>query len=150
MSSYFAPWYDPTLETPAGITPKDLEKEEVERLTKLLSVATAAIEIPRRLGGDATGQELSTDKKRAKRIAHVASQSLKAWGCKKPKLEDAAREAAIVDWPRWWHDHEVWLNTRRIFIGTWGQKFEEHQRFAKSAIVKLTNETEHLRYAMRD
>jgi hypothetical protein len=149
VSSYLAAWYNPALDTPDGVTPKELEKEEVERLTMLLSVAQAAGEMKRRIA-DADDRELAVDKKRCRRIGHVALKSLGSWGCKKPKVADVAREAAIVDWARWWQDHQLWLDNRRIFIATWAQKYPDHQRWAKSAIVKLTNETTWLQYAMRD
>ena len=152
MSSYLATWYDPALEPGQDLTAKAMREEEIVRLTKLLSVAQAAGTIARRLGADATDEELAIDKKRCRRIAHVAQKVLVSWGVEKPKTTDAIREAAIVDWQRWWSEHRVWLDNRRRLVATWAQKsgVAADQKFAKSTVVKLTNEASWIEYALRD
>ena len=153
MNQYAAQWYDPALEISADESVKKITKEESERLAKLLAIATAAGAIPRRVGPDATGEELAQDKRRAKRIAHVAGQLLDAWagpkGRKQAKVE-ITREAATVDWPRWWEDHQIWLENRRRYIATWSEKNTVDRTWAKGALVRINNELSWLQYAMRD
>ena len=52
-----------------GLTAEAIVHEERVRLTKLMSVATAANNIPRRLGSSASSEELATDKRRSRRVA---------------------------------------------------------------------------------
>jgi|SRR5215471_515740 len=137
------------MEVPGDETKTKITSEEVERLSKLLSVAQAAELMTRRVGPDATDAELTADKKRCRRIAHVATKLLGSWGCKRPQKFDVAREAAIVDWPRWWQDHKIWLDNRRRYVATWSQKGGD-ERWAKSALVRLTNESSWIEYALRD
>ena len=151
MSSYVAQWVD------RGLTVKDdtqdsIVRAEVQRLGELLAIAVAAQSIPRRLGKDASDEELSADKQRAKRIAHVASQLLVAWSSKVKSTTIEAgvsKQAATVDWLHWWEDHRVWLINRRKYIATWASQNDVDMKWAKSALVKITNELNWLEYAMR-
>jgi hypothetical protein len=147
VSSFLAQHFDPALEVEGSIAV--FTDEERIRLGKLHAVARDAANITRRKGPDASGEELSHDKKMCKRIAHVASQCLAAWGGPTRLPDTTAREAAIVDWPKWWADHQVWLRNRMRTLATWGIKNDE-ERWAKSAIVRLENELGWLSYSFRD
>ena len=158
MSSYLAQWADPGLKLDTEETQEHIESQELERLAKLRVVATAAAAIPRRLGGDATVDELTRDKRRCRRISHVAIQSTVAWGGKAVLYNNnegevsrsTNKEAAQVDWKKWWAEHQVWLLNRVRYIASLAQEGIVPERWAKSAIVKLNNETGWLEYALRD
>lgn len=149
MGSYLAQWYDPGQKLREGDNPETITREERERLTKLLEVCRMAQRIPRRVGNDATSDELALDRKTAKRIAHVAEQCLSAWGGPLALVGDVNREAAQVKWRRWWDDHQVWLTNRTKYVATWGE-FHGETRWAKSAVVRLANERRWLEYALRE
>ena len=151
MSSYVAQWVDGAMavreDSAASIT-----AAEVERLGKLLAIATAAQTVSRRLGTDATDDELAADKRRAKRIAHIASQLMVGWSSKVKTTHidvSVSKQAATVDWQRWWEEHRVFLINRRMYIATWAVKSGADMKWAKSALVKITNELTWLEYAMR-
>ena len=152
--SYLAQWVDPALEVSAEESVDKIVKEELERLLRLNAIATAAGQIPRRLGQDASSPELAVDKKRSRRIAHVALQLASAWSGKDPnKLKvkyDAAQDAAVVNWNLWWEEHRVWLINRQRYIATWASRQEDQARWCKSAMVRLNNETQWFEYALRD
>lgn len=149
MSAFLSQYLDPELKVDANLYAEQIANEEIARLNKLLAVSQTCVTIPRRLGGDATDDELAADKKRCKRIAHVAEQCIISWGGKVKPNGDVAREAAQVNWSRWWEDHQVILNNRLRYVATWAVKTEGDQKWAKGAIVKLMNELRWLQYALR-
>lgn len=150
MSSYLAQWYDPGVKLKEGDTIERIQREERERLTRLLEVCRAAQKMPRRVGPDANSDELAADRKTAKRIAHVAEQCLIAWGGPVQLTgADVSREAAQVKWRRWWEEHNTWLNNRTTYVATWGEKRGE-TRWAKGCVVKFNNEARWLEYALRE
>lgn len=148
--SYLTPYLDLALEVREGESADSLLRAEVERLRKLLAVARAAQTIPRRIGPEATSAELALDKQRARRVQHVAEQSLRAWGSSENgTIEAAMREAAAVDWLRWFHEHRIWLMNRQRYVATWAYKTGANEKWAKSTVVKLGNELKWLEYALR-
>lgn len=62
---------DPNYEVPENWTVESLTQVEAKRLAKNAYTARIAVDVPRRLGSDASGYELSADKKLSKRIAYV-------------------------------------------------------------------------------
>ena len=148
--SYLAQWYDHSMVISEDDTAESIERAEVQRLAKLLAIAAQVQATPRRLGSDATPEELALDKRRAKRISHVAGQLLTGWGGTSNSTGDISREAAQVEWRRWWNEHQVWLINRQRYIATWAQKTGADQKWARSALVKLNNELQWLAYALRD
>lgn len=144
-------WYDQGCPVREDDTVESIQAHEVERLSMLLAVAVTAQEHPRRLGTDATPDELALDKTRAKRIAHSAAQCLKSWGGHpNGTAVDAARLAAQVNWRNWWNEQQVYLVNRRRYIATWAIKTGADPRWCKSAVVKINNELQWLAYALRD
>lgn len=150
--SYLDTYVDLALPIPAEERAITITEDEVERLTKLLAVARLAQSIPRRLGAEASAEQLAEDSRRGKRIAHVASQLLTSWGGD-PGVSpgDVGREAATVNWDRWWEEHQVWLVNRQRYLATWCHKSSQNGdlRWCKSAMVRLENEIKWLAYAMR-
>lgn len=153
--SFLAEYHDPGLDVGKESTDK-IEEQERERLARQLAIVTAAGEIPRRIGGDADAEELALDKRRAKRVAHVLRQSLAAWGATRkqqanlPEDEDVHKEAAQMDWAKWSQEHETWIGNRMRYIVTLCYKTNGDERWTKSATVRLRNESQWLRYALRD
>jgi hypothetical protein len=150
---YLTDWNDPGMEV-GKEAPKELAEQECVRLARQLAIVTAAGEIPRRIGADASAEELALDKRRSKRVAHVLRQNLTAWSGKKtanlPSGGEIQREAAILDWEKWAAEHQAWLLNRTRYIVTLCFKNNGDEKFAKGAVVKLTNETNWLKYALRD
>jgi hypothetical protein len=125
-----------------------LAKQERERLTRACALIDGVKAIPRRIGAEATGEELAADKKRARRVRWALSQALDSWGGPVREKQDVAKEAAQLDWNTWWGEQQVHLNNRIVYIATWGIK-RNQERWAKSAVVKLNNELHWVSYAMR-
>lgn len=146
--TYLTEYYDPALK-PGELKREEIVAEEMLRLQTMLAIAEIAAEIPRRLGPEATGEELAADKQRCRRIRHVAQQLLASWDGKTPKNGvDFSKLAATVNWDNWWADHQVWLRNRRRAIATWGMTGGD-EKFAKSAVVRYNNEERWLQYALR-
>jgi hypothetical protein len=150
-SAFLAAYYDPGVAI-RDENPVEIERGERERLLTLYVVAQAASQIPRRIGGDAELIELREDKKRCRRVAHVARQCLEAWGGETTKAvpKDVRKEAAQVVWDKWWEAHQVVLRTRLTYIANWGLVQDaDTQRWAKGAVQRLQNELNWLNYALR-
>lgn len=144
-------YFDAALAPRAG-SREELEQVEVERLARALAVVLNAGAIPRRLGGDADDAALALDKKRAKRVAHALSGSLRGWTKKKAQLpndDSIRREGAQLDWTKWIDAHLVETQNRLRFLVTWGV-LNDQERWAKSVVVRMENEIRWLTYAMRD
>jgi len=150
--NYMLEWYDPELAIKADETKDTITKAEVERLTMLYWIAITAHTIPRRVGPEANQEELAADKHRCRRVAHAAEQLVLGWSGRKtvPSISvDVTRQAAQVDWEKWWAEHSVWLNNRLRYVATWAQKTDKSDKWAKSAVVKLNNEIKWISYALR-
>lgn len=149
--NYLAQYFDPDL-TPPKATQAELEADQVKRITRALSVVLYAGGIPRRLGGDASDEELATDRKRARRVAHALKQSIRGWAKKMPDLptdEELRVEGAQIVWDTWAQAYIADLNLQLRTLVTWSVR-QEQERWGRSAIVKLENEINWLTYAMRD
>lgn len=142
-------FYDPALEVDTKMLSDEVVLRAVARLQRWVAIAGVAAEHPRRLS-DATREELAIDKKRSRRIKHALAQSLKGWGGEPRNPTDDERVAgAQVDWPRCYEEWETELLGILRYTATWAKK-TPNIRFGKTAIVRLAQEREWLRYAMRD
>jgi hypothetical protein len=152
VSHYLLDYTDSTTILPEGETIRNIEKVERDRLKWALALALHVGDWPRRLGGDATDEELALDKLRARRIAHVLLQALKAWGgtgTRLPKQELTREEVATLDWEAWRNLNKIYLQRRRAYIAAWALKTHK-EPWGKSALVKINNEIRQLDYALRD
>lgn len=151
MSQFLTPLFEPGLVLDENLTKEIICKQETERLSRLYTIALTAIEIPRRVGGEATREELAADKRVCRRIAHVAMQLAKDWSNRKTvtPASDVTIEAAQVIWPVWWEEHQVFLQHRIGYVVTWGTNFGAPEKWIKSAAVRFQNEKRWLQYAMR-
>jgi hypothetical protein len=148
-------FFDPALAVDTSRDAGSFASEEIARLQTAACRILVAAEIPRRLGGDATSDELAQDKKRCKRALHVLRQQLVGWSEKDPdKIEwrqvtevDRVEGASLL-WEPWWKEQESYLTARRAYIATWGLK-KPDTAYAKRAVTRLGNELTHMAYAMR-
>jgi len=149
--AFLQQFIDPGLRVSKSDTPESLAQKEIERLQELHAIAIASMNIPRRLGGDATDEELANDKRCGRRVAHVAAQCLRAWGTEpKPISKNISRAAAQVRWSRWMAEHLLYLDQRMRYIATWQYKTGKDEKWAKSSLVRLGNEQRWLEYSLRD
>jgi len=151
--SFLTLYYDPALEVGREDTRASLIAAEAERLSRQYAVMMHATTIPRRLGPDASSEELAADKKRARRAAHVFEQCYLAWTkrktVQKQKDEALLQEGATLIWDNWWGEHQLYLNRRVVYVVTWCEKISSDARWTKTAVVRLQNEHRWLEYAMR-
>lgn len=152
MPSYLARHYDPALEIDHIAAREDLEREQVDRLKRSLAIVLMASSIPRRLGADASDDELALDKKRARRTSHALKQALTGWS-KRPgdlPMNDGIRiEGAQTSWQGWAEAHVASIKVQLRVVSTYAVKKDE-EPWGKSAVVKLENEINWVTYALRD
>lgn len=142
-------YWDPGLTVDVSESLEDITKQEVKRLQSTCAVVLVTSQIPKRLS-DASREELALDKKRARRILHSARQSLRAWGGKEREAtKDEKVAGAQMAWESWAEEYDAWLQARLRYVATWA-KASGNLRFGKSAVVRLSQELEWLRYALRD
>lgn len=135
---------DPNYRVPENWTTEKLTIVEGKRLARSAYTARVAVDIPRRLGSDASGYELSADKKLSKRIAYVyfhlwtrfvrdPHATLRLEDCPDdlvpPKnwktlhtlayADDEIRRAGTtILWPEWWTELAPRLQARRMAMAS--------------------------------
>lgn len=131
-------------EVPANWQSESITVVEVKRLARSAGMARVAVEVPRRLGGEATGYELAADKKLSKQITHVyftlwtrivradhASLPLelcpdelvpprnwKALYAHAVADDETRRQGTTVIWDDWWGELAPRLHARRMVLAT--------------------------------
>jgi hypothetical protein len=151
-SGYLEQYHDAELELPEIPGRETLEAAEVERISRALAVVLYTSTIPRRLGGDATDQDLIMDKKHARRAAHALRQSLLGWTKKvvMPTIDDEIRrEGAQLMWVPFRDAHLAEVQIRLRVVATWAVRSGD-ARWGKSAVTNLSNELRWVEYALRD
>lgn len=126
--------------------------DELLRIQQHHAVMRALAAHPRRLGGDATSDELADDKRRAKRVLHALDQCLTAWGGQPTEWEEASKIAATLDITAWREQHEVRIRARQKYLATWWIRYGNQngdKRFVNQAINRLENELRWVAYALR-
>lgn len=135
---------DPNYEVPENWTTERLTLIEGKRVAKSAYVARIAVDVPRRLGIEASGLELAADKKLSRRIAYVyyslwtrfvnaehaplpvgvcpddlippkSWQALHTLALADP---DYRREGATVLWEDWWAELSPRLHARRMVLAS--------------------------------
>lgn len=150
-STYLSRYFDSGLKLPKIGASEDLQDRQIERISRALSVVVLAGTIPRRIGGEASSEDLAMDKKRAKRAGHALSQSLRQWRKREGKLpidDSIRREAAQLLWPRWSEEHMSTLRSELAIVSTWAILVEQ-EAWGKQAVVRLDNELTWILYSMR-
>jgi len=148
---YLERHFDSGIDTSGVESREYLETEELERISQLLATVIFAGSIPRRLGGDATDEELALDKKRARRVAHALQSSIKGWTKRYtlPDSQEIRRAGAQLDWERFRIEHATKAQERLRLLATWAIH-NEQDRWGRSAVVRLENELKWVDWALRD
>lgn len=150
-AGYLAAYYDPGLELPRGLTVATIVADECERISSALAIVLFASTIPRRLGGDASSDELAEDKKRCRRVAHALRQAYRGWDMRSPSLndsEDVRQAGAQLVWSDFGTRHLTRLNSRLVLSATFAIRAGE-DRWGKSAVTNYRNERNWVEYALR-
>jgi len=150
-TQFLTRYFDPGLDT-IKTSIKELESAQLLRLDRALVVVIHAGSIPRRLGGEATDQDLAIDRKRARRMAWAIKQSKTGWSKRNGKMPEDPElriEGAQLIWPEWYAAYTTTLASEATAAITWAVRNDE-QRWGRSAVVKFDNELNWVSYAMRD
>jgi hypothetical protein len=141
-------WVGATLQ-PEPLHPQEVARSESSRLWRLHYVASGASQIPRRLGGEATGAELSRDKRVSRQISHLAKRLGERWS-DYPLGDgvDLSQDSAQVVWEDWWPDHREWLVRRIKCVATWGVT-HNHKTCANRYVDLLSKELAYLERVFR-
>lgn len=150
--SFLAEYVDPGLKVDLEKKPEEFELDEIRRIQDSAVAIMYALSMPRRLGGDATSEDLANDKKRCKRVLHVLKQSMQSWSSNttvewRAPVEDDRIRGASLDWNIWYEETRVHLMNLRAYIATYGMT--KNGEWARKAVTRLTNELSWLAYAMR-
>ena len=152
MSSFLGRYFDAEAVLPDGLTAESIAEEEIERISRRLAVVIAAGSHPRRLGGDASSDELALDKRRARRVAHALKQALFAWTdgrwAELPDSEETRQEGSQIDWLLWGEAHDAEINERLRVVATWSMS-QGQEAWGKHGVVLLENERDWINYALR-
>jgi hypothetical protein len=149
---YLAQYYDTGLVLPEILDRQIISNQEIERLTRAVSIVTITRTVPRRLGGDASQEELALDKKRSRRMLHALMQSLSSWGSRNQKfpLDDEIRLIGVhLNWETFKPAHLVTIQNRMTYVATYSIRMED-TKWGRSAVMRLENEYKWVSYALRD
>jgi hypothetical protein len=100
----------------------------------------------RRLGGDATREELTADKQTARQIEHIAKKFADAWGSADLELDrnEIGRSSARITWTEWYSETMANLGIAKVFIATWAIRYG-HEQHGRSFIHLISQEEKELR-----
>lgn len=140
-------YYDPKLKL-NGAEPAAITKQERVRISCTIKIVQTAQAIPRRLGPEASTQDMSDDRRRCRRVVHALQQPLEAWGGF-VDTGDLSAEAAQLDWEKWAGEEQTYLHNRMRLVATLGINFPEHLTWAKQAFTRLQNEARWVQHALR-
>lgn len=152
MPGLLAAAYDPDLELPEDVTREGIVSFEIERISKALAVVVFASTMPRRLGAEASDEEMKLEKQRCRRTAHALQGSLKGWErglTTLPQSDEIRTLGARLEWFEFRDAHLAELAARMRLAATWALRAEEH-KWGKSAMVRYQNEINWMTYALRD
>lgn len=145
-------YFDAGLDIPDDLTSEVITADEIDRLAQTLAIVFHASTMKRRLGIDATREDLALDKRRARRTAWALKQALMGWTGKLPSIrtsEEIDRAGAQIVWTQFKADHSARLQGRLAIVATWAMLHDE-VLFGNKAVVKLNNELNWVSYALRD
>jgi hypothetical protein len=111
---------DGALPTPGEWTPQQETEAATERLQREMTIVHCAMMMKRRLGGDASPQELSADKKIAKMVFNRLLTIYETWGGDKEGALDAVlapgeeekAEGAQINWNEFWEAKKGFLKAQ--------------------------------------
>lgn len=113
-------------------------EEQLLRLTKAVVMCDEAKAVPRRLGGNATDQELADDKRICRRVRHRLLTCAEDWNeGQTPDLPKGDGSGARVQWATWWN---LWSEGVEEWI-EWFEARDAHNKY----IHRLRRELEGLK-----
>lgn len=146
MPSFLERWNDAGLEVDMGWDPSAYALTQRERISNLALMASHAAEVPRRLGQDATPEELRVDKLISRRVYTRAMSSLINWGTQEvdqgqsaAELEELHRAGAQVIWSKWWEEYRAQMEQELRLVATTALK-TGHLKAGNSFCNRLLNE----------
>jgi len=145
-------YYDAGLELPSSLSVTSLVDRETTRISRALTLVIVAGAIPRRLGSEASDDELVLDKKRSKRVGWALTQAHSGWSKKQPKIQitsELEQEGTQLEWIYFIPEQMTQVMSELRLIATWAIQNEEN-RWGRTAVVNLENELRWIQYAMRD
>lgn len=127
MTDVLTRWFDPALPV-LDQPPEEIALAERERLIISAVTAQAASTMKRRLGSDATRNELTADKRISRQVAFFTLNLANRWG---ESSYEVPREinmiAAHINWVWWLEDKLVVVVERKRWIATWAVRFKHEK-----------------------
>lgn len=102
-------------------------EENIKRLERGITQCREVLDVPRRLGGDATDKELADDKRTARRVKHRLEVALEDWtrserGSANGPLPADGTGARLV-WADWWVD---WRQRAQLMHQEADSRWQQH------------------------
>lgn len=98
------------------------KETNIARLERGVLQCQEVIDVPRRLGGDATDKELADDKRVARRVRHRILVALEDWAPWRSQLQPDGTGARLL-WPDWWHE---WQEAAQDMIEQADNRSQQH------------------------
>lgn len=134
--------------------------EQFYRLSATVQAAEMSLNMSRRLGGDATREELAADKRSARRVAHYCRQFAGAWLTEVPdtaippvpknhRMHKSIRKlASVVEWDAFADALESELLDQCRLIVSWAYENDD-KKFANRAASRLLKEIDRMKEITR-
>lgn len=96
----------------------NFREANIRRLERGVTQCLEVLDVPRRLGGDATDKELADDKRMARRVRHRLVVSLDYWHglvdgeCSGAPVDGTGARLIWEDWWREWHEYALELKAQ--------------------------------------
>jgi hypothetical protein len=145
-------YFDAGLEIPRNLSVDFIAERQTIRIVRALTVIIIAGATYRRLGDEASDEELTLDKKRAKRVGWALTQAHGGWSKKDPKIQitpELERDGTQLEYHYFIPEHMTQIMIELRLVATWAIRNKE-ERWGRSAVVNLENEMRWIQYAMRD
>jgi len=146
MGRFLEQFNDPGLEIDLGWDPEKYAEQTKERLVAQAAMALHAHAVPRRLGGDATRDELAADKKISRQVQQRTETALKNWGGQPADVtefaqtdEERHRKGAQVDWPTWYLQYKATMQRELRIVATSALR-TGHLKVGNQYVNRLFNE----------
>lgn len=95
----------------------------IARLERGVSQCQEVLDVPRRLGGDATDKELADDKRMARRVKHRLLVAMEDWGTNRCEKLPPDGTGARLLWADWWHE---WQEAAQDMIEAAENRSQQH------------------------
>ena len=131
-------YFDPRA-NPVDLPPEHIALRERTRLIQAGMLARCVWSMKRRLGQDATHEELANDKQISRRVEHCELKYAQMWGDEPVNGEDLRISAAQVRWEDWLAETLSGIGARRLRIATWAIRYG-YEREGRQFVHRLCQE----------